>query len=85
VPLAMRVLFILSPVMYPVSLIEEQGAWIADINPLAVAIEGTSDVVYRDTWPDFSLLGFHALVASVCLVGVFALFRRLEPRMSDFV
>jgi lipopolysaccharide transport system permease protein len=85
VPLFLRVLFIVTPVMYSAELIAQQSKWLVDLNPLAVVVEGTRDALYRQQWPDPALLGAHFAVAAVLLVVVFAVFRRLEPRMSDFV
>jgi len=85
VPLFLRVLFIVTPVMYSAELIAQQSKWLVDLNPLAVVVEGTRDAVYRQQWPDPALLGAHFAVSAVLLVIVFAVFRRLEPRMSDFV
>lgn len=85
VPLALQVLFIVTPVMYPASLIADWAAWVNVVNPLTVVIEGTRDAVYRGVWPDPAALGAQFLASLVALAGSFALFRRLEPRMSDFV
>lgn len=84
VPLALRVWFIVTPVMYPAALISAQIGWAAQLNPLTVVVEGTRDAVYRGSWPDPIPLGAQALAATVALVVAFTLFRRLEPRMSDF-
>ena len=85
VPLALQVLFIITPVMYPASLIANWAEWINLVNPLTVVIEGTRDAVYRGVWPDPAVLGAQFLAALLAVWGSFALFRRLEPRMSDFV
>jgi len=85
VPLAMRVLFIVTPVMYPASLVAEQSEWLVRLNPLAVVVEGVRSSVYRAQWPDMQLLGAHFVVAVLCLLVVSIGFRRAEPRMSDFV
>ncbi len=85
VPLVLRVLFIGTPVMYPAALVAATAGWLVRLNPLAVVVEGTRDAVYRQAWPDVSLLAGHVLVGSVLLVAAFVLLRRLEPRMSDFV
>lgn len=85
VPLALQMLFIATPAMYPASLIADWAEWVNIVNPLTVVIEGTRDAVYRGVWPDMPVLGAQFLASLVALVGSFALFRRLEPQMSDFV
>ena len=85
VPLGLRVLFIVSPVMYQAQLIKDQVGWLTWLNPLAVIIEGTRSAVYRHSWPDAATLGPQFAVGTLCLFGAILLFRRLEPRMSDYV
>ena len=85
VPLLLRVLFIVSPVVYPAALIADRSRWLVDLNPLAVVIEGTRDAVYRGVWPDARLLGLHFAGGVAALVATFAAFRRLEPAMTDHV
>lgn len=84
-PLVLRVLFIATPVMYPAALLAETAGWLNVLNPLAVVIEGTRDSVYRSTWPDLGLLAVQAGGGLVALGVAFFVFRRLEPRMSDYV
>jgi ABC-type polysaccharide/polyol phosphate export permease len=84
-PLALRILFIVTPVMYSAALIADSAEWLVRFNPLAVVIEGTRDCLYRGVWPDAGLLGGQAAAGAVALVAAFALFRRLDPRMSDYV
>lgn len=85
VPLVLRVLFIGTPIMYGADLIARRAPWLTKANPLSVIVEGTRDSVYRGVWPPAGLFGVHLVVALLGLVGAFLLFRRLEPRMSDFV
>jgi lipopolysaccharide transport system permease protein len=85
VPLALQVIFIVTPVMYPASLIADWAGWVNVVNPLTVVIEGTRDATYRSEWPDPLVLGAQFLGALLALALAFRLFRRLEPRMSDHV
>jgi lipopolysaccharide transport system permease protein len=79
-PLLLRALFILSPVMYPVAMLPGP----AMMNPVAAVIEGTRDVVYRGSWPAPEVLGPHLLVGAALTAAGWTLLRRLEPRMGDF-
>lgn len=85
VPLLLRVLFIVSPVVYSADLLRNRayGLWAA--NPLAVVIEGTRDTVLRNQWPDVRLLSAHLLAATILLIVAYSVFRRVEPRMGDHV
>lgn len=85
VPLLLRVLFIMSPVVYSADLIQDRAYWLWVANPLAVVIEATRDTVLLGRWPDWPLLGAHLLVGSALLVAAYAVFRRVEPHMGDYV
>ena len=85
VPLLLRVLFIVSPVVYSADFIRDRAYWIWAANPLAVVIEGTRDTVLLGRWPDWGLLGAHLGGGTALLVVAYAIFRRIEPRMGDYV
>ncbi|MFZ4432508.1 MAG: ABC transporter permease [Microthrixaceae bacterium] len=85
VPLALRVLFIVTPIMYPAELVARTAPWLNTVNPLAVVVEGVRSAIYGERWPSGTPLTAQAIVGLVALVLALALFRRLEPRMSDFV
>lgn len=82
-PLVLRVLFIVSPVMYATSLLAEHAPAFVDWNPLAVAIEGTRDAVIVQRWPNWSLLAVHLVSGAVLFVIAIFTVRRYERRMSD--
>jgi lipopolysaccharide transport system permease protein len=85
VPLLLRVLFIVSPVVYSADLLRSRSWAIWGLNPLSVAIEGTRDAALRGEWPDVTLIGAHLLAGLTLLTLAGVIFRRLEPRMGDFV
>lgn len=84
VPLVLRVLFIITPIMYPAELVAKTAPWLNTVNPLTVVIGGTRDAVYGGRWPDMGLLAAQGLAGAAFLVVSSAVFHRLEPRMSDF-
>lgn len=84
VPLALRVLFIVTPVMYPAALVTQRSRWFVDLNPIAVAVEASRDCLYRSRWPDLSVISTHLGIGLGLLVVAYLVFRRLEPRMADF-
>lgn len=84
-PLVLRVLFIISPVMYPASLLTERAPALARINPLTVIIEGTRAAAVEGRWPDWGPLAAQGVVATAVLVLALAVVRRTEARMPDRV
>lgn len=83
VPLAMRLGFFTSPVMYSVSQVPPQYQWLFDVNPLSVAITGVRDTMLAGQWPQWELLFVHIFAACVLLgVGVWYL-RHVEDRLVD--
>lgn len=79
-PLILRVLFIVTPVMYPAALLPDAATW----SPIAIAVEGTRDAVYRGAWPDPIATGASLVLGLGVLVAGFQVLRRLERRMGDF-
>jgi ABC-type polysaccharide/polyol phosphate export permease len=82
-PLILRVLFILTPVMYPVSVLDGGLRWMAELNPLTVVITATRDVVARGVWPDWTELGAVAASGLAVFVGGLMVARRFEHRLAD--
>lgn len=83
--LLIRVGFIATPIMYPVSDLPEWAQWTASVNPIAVCIEGVRDTVLRDAWPDWPLLAVQGAVGAALLVASLAYTRAVEHRMVDVV
>lgn len=82
-PLVLQLLFVGSPIMYPADLLPERLQWLNEVNPVAVVVEATRDAVLRHTWPDWSLLGVHAVVAATLLVLALRYARSVESQMAD--
>lgn len=83
IPLAMRLGFFTSPVMYPMSQVPENLQWLMNLNPVAVAITGFRDTMLAGQWPDWNLIGAH-LVAACVLVGLGVIYlRKVENRIVD--
>lgn len=85
VPLVLRVLFIITPIMYPAELVAKTAPWLNTINPLTVVIGGVRDAVYGGRWPDPAPMLAQGLVGLGVLTVASVVFHRLEPRMSDYV
>lgn len=84
----LSVLFWLTPILYPPTLVEAGGAsaarlLIMDYNPLYHLIENARHAVIGSAAIDWTTMGLVALfAASVTLAGV-ALYRRLQPGFAD--
>jgi ABC-type polysaccharide/polyol phosphate export permease len=85
VGLLLRVGFIATPIMYPVSDLPDWARWTASVNPIAVFIEGVRDTMLRGVWPDWPLLAVQAAIGLVLLVASIAYTRSVENRMVDVV
>jgi ABC-type polysaccharide/polyol phosphate export permease len=82
-PLALQLGFVATPIMYPETLLPSNARWIADVNPVAVVVDGVRDSALRDTWPDWRPMAVHA-VAGVVALGLAVLYtRKVEMRMAD--
>jgi ABC-type polysaccharide/polyol phosphate export permease len=83
--LILRVGFIATPIMYPVSSLPESLQWTADVNPAAVLAEALRDCLLRGTWPDWTVLLLQGVVAGALLVAGVLYTRAIEHRMVDVV
>lgn len=82
----LQVWFYLTPIVYPLSLIEAKSpaaaAWYA-LNPMSHAVNAYRDLLYHGRLPTAQSLGFLTLASVVSLVGGTLFFRRLEPRLAE--
>jgi ABC-type polysaccharide/polyol phosphate export permease len=69
--------------MYDVSFLPSNLQWIAEVNPIAVAIVAVRDSLLCGIWPDWTLLGIHTVLGLGLLVGAVLYVRRYESRMVD--
>lgn len=85
VPILLRIGIIVTPVMYPASLLPDGYQWVVSLNPIAVMIEGLRDSMLRHVWPDWPLLAAHAVTATCLLFASLWYIRRVEGRMADVI
>jgi ABC-type polysaccharide/polyol phosphate export permease len=85
----LTVLFWLSPVFYPLSIVHQKfPAWLFGLyilNPLAGCIEALRRVVLQGVYPDAVSFTAAAVVALATLILGFGLFTRLQRRFADLV
>lgn len=85
VPTVSQLLFLGSPIMYPADKIPDRVAWINDVNPLTVAVEGVRDVMLRGRWPSWGLLSVQIAANGLAAFAALAYLRSVERRMADVV
>jgi lipopolysaccharide transport system permease protein len=83
--LGLRLAFIATPVMYSAEVVPPQFGWVLAANPFAVVVNNMRNVLLAHVWPNWNLLGLHALIGTVLfLVGIKYL-RSVERRMVDII
>jgi len=83
VPLALLLLFYMTPVFYDTARIPEDYEWIVWLNPLTPLVEGYRDVLLGEQLPGAGpLLAVTAASLALAAIG-FWLFQRLRPNFAD--
>jgi lipopolysaccharide transport system permease protein len=84
IPLALQVWMFLTPVIYPNTLIPNDWAWLMQLNPMAVVVEGARWAVLPDTTPPHALgLLIFAIELALLFVGGVAAFRKIDAVLAD--
>ena len=83
VGVVLQILFFMTPIFYPISLVPEKYRWPLLINPLTTMIEEARKVFLYGQLPDWNFLGISFLVSViVCQLGV-AWFTKTKKGFSD--
>lgn len=77
------VLFYLTPVFYDVERIPERYRWVADVNPLALAVRLHRQVLYEGANPDPGRLAACTAIGLAGLALGVAVHRRAAPHLAD--
>ena len=85
VSLALRLGFFASPVVYEAAQIPDPFQWTVRLNPVAVAITETRNVVLCGTGLSPRLLTAHLVASVIALVGAVAMTRAVESRVADII
>lgn len=90
VPVGVTILFWLTPILYPATLVEDHGAlWIRtiimDYNPFFYLVDLARHAVLGGAAPAWGALAALALVAALTLALGLALFRKLQPGFADVI
>lgn len=87
--LALQVWFYSAPIVYPMSLVQEQlgtTGWkitLYNLNPLVRFVEAFRDVLYDQRFPPLDHLLYLVLVSAASLAAGMAVFGRLEGRVAE--
>ncbi|MCA9916341.1 MAG: ABC transporter permease [Anaerolineales bacterium] len=88
VPLGLQLWMYATPIIYPISLVEEhlpQFRTLYALNPMVGIVESYRNVILRGVPPNFADLGLAAAVSVVLLVVAYILFKRLEVLFNDLI
>jgi len=82
-PLGLQVLMLISPVLYPLSLVPDQFKTVYLLNPMAALIEAYRTALLYGQFPTGGSL-WGAFVAAVLLFGMgYRYFKSVEQRFAD--
>jgi len=84
-PFAVQILMFLSPVIYPVSVIDEHLRTIAAVNPMVPIIIGIRWCVLGTTAPNWPEILTSSAIVFLALFGGLEFFRRFERRFADVI
>lgn len=84
-PFVIQLWFFVTPIIYPLNMIQGKLRWILALNPMAGIIEGFRTSLYGYKSFDWPAIGFAALVTIVFLVYSSYSFKRAERQFADLV
>jgi len=82
---AVQIIFYLTPILYPASIIPRRLQFILLVNPLVPLIEAYRDILIYQRPPDFVQLITPSIVAVLLLYTGYMFFKKNEQRIADFV
>lgn len=85
IPLLLQLWMFATPVVYPLSAVPAQVRSFYILNPMVGIIENFRQTLLNRASPDFSLLGWSALISLILLVVAYLYFKRLEATMADII
>jgi lipopolysaccharide transport system permease protein len=85
VPLLSQILLFLTPVIYPLSLVQNRTTrWIMSLNPMFGIVPAFRSAILGEAW-DFECLAISAATALLSCTFAVLYFRRTEHYFVDFV
>lgn len=83
VGLVMSVLFFLSPIFYPASMVPEELRWVFALNPIAHIAMGVRDACIEGRLPDWTSWSLHLAAGILLLLASAGWFQLVRKRFSD--
>jgi lipopolysaccharide transport system permease protein len=90
VPVCLTILFWLTPILYPATLVEDHGAlWVRNIimnyNPFYYLVELSRHAVFGSSAVSWASIGGLGVVASLAFAAGLFIFRKLQPGFADVI
>ena len=75
--------FWFTPIVYVAEILPPEFRWIAEANPMTPLVAIYQRAVLLNSWPNWEALLWPAVIAFVCVMISFALFRRASADLVD--
>jgi lipopolysaccharide transport system permease protein len=85
IPFLVQIWMFVSPVIYPVSIVNEKYQWLLALNPMAGLIKAYRASILGHQPVDWGLLGVSAFIILLLLMSGLFYFRRMEKVFADVV
>ncbi|WP_420632190.1 ABC transporter permease [Candidatus Leptofilum sp.] len=88
VPLGLQLWMYATPIIYPITLVEEnmpQYRTLYALNPMVGIVESYRDVILEGVPPNYSDLGIAAAVSVILFIVAYIIFKRLEVLFNDLI
>ena len=85
IPFFVQIWLFVSPVIYPVSIVNKKYQWLLALNPMAGLIKAYRASILGHQPVDWGLLGISAFIILLLLVSGLFYFRRMEKVFADVV
>jgi lipopolysaccharide transport system permease protein len=85
VPFAIQLLFFVTPIIYPASMVPDKFRWLLMVNPVSGLIEGFRYAVMPDLTMHWDMLVVSLVVTAVLLLAAVLFFKRSERAFADYV
>lgn len=84
-PFFVQLLFFLTPVIYPVSIVPEKFRWVLNLNPMSGVIENMRASFLGVGSVDWGLLGVSTAIALALFVGGYIYLKHFEGEFADVI
>jgi lipopolysaccharide transport system permease protein len=85
VSVLLQILFYLSPIIYPVTIIPHRYQFLVNLNPVALLVQAYRDVIVYDRTPDWLSLVYPAALGVALLIFGYRHFKANEDRFADMI